>query len=752
MKRYWILLGIILTIMTGCGQEASVTGTSTASSDDMSAVIINESVNYTEETWDTGITPGHRLLTDSFVITEDMLYYVNKGSEELLIQGVCAVSLKDKEQSARQILQYDSGQIEAIAVGQEMTGTSGITILGKDSVGVPYLVEYSGDGQLLWYSSYGEQLTESDQEQIVFRLVKDSEGHYFALSMENIWLFDDIGNYAGKIACPGKSYRDLCVNDEGAVYVTYQDDQSNRCILARVQYQGQKLSEDTRINFDGYMWTGENGTLLMRDNSAVYAYMLQQKQAVKLLELADYDLTGEQIKAVRRTAESEIFLVISEGINSDNPVLITRLYESMEEQRSGNDKQLITLLLPDVVLQMDQAMGAGEFSSLAAEFNRQSDEYTVVLEGIPLEDGTDIYAAVNTRLLARESADLIYLQEYTDVERYMKKGYLEDLIPYIEQSENIHREEYLDAVLRCFTVGNSLYSIPVSFSIDTLGGKISEMGETPGWTTEEFLNWRDQHPDAQAQEGLSKSNILTYCLMGGLDSYLDSESHQCYFDGEAFQTLLERINLLETDGNEHWEDWQQRIYSGECTVLDRYDVYSFLHCSDKEDAYGEKLVYKGYPSEDGSPCYFYSGTGLSILSRSSCKEGAYAFWEYYLLHHFLTPDAYYTDKELMENSMAYASEIQYAYDEQGRKMTRYQSDSLSGTDENAEQWLLYMSEEQCDKQLAMMENVRTDTLENQTIRNMILEEAQYYFQGIKGLDETCGIIQSRVQLYLTETK
>lgn len=210
---------------------------------------------------------------------------------------------------------------------------------------------------------------------------------------------------------------------------------------------------------------------------------------------------------------------------------------------------------------------------------------------------------------------------------------------------------------------NSLYSISVSFSINALGGKISEMGENPGWTTEEFLD-----------------------------------------------------------------------------------------CGDREEAYGEKLVYKGYPSEDGAPCYFYSGTGISILSRSTCKEGAYAFWEYYLLHHYLTADAYYTNKKLLENSMTYASEIQYAYDEQRKKMIRYQADSSPESDEKVLQWFPYMSEEQCDKQLVMMETVRIDTLENQTLRNIILEEAQYYFQGIRELEETCEIIQSRVQLYLAETK
>lgn len=63
-----------------------------------------------------------------------------------------------------------------------------------------------------------------------------------------------------------------------------------------------------------------------------------------------------------------------------------------------------------------------------------------------------------------------------------------------------------------------------------------------------------------------------------------------------------------------------------------------------------------------------------------------------------------------------------------------------------------MSEEQRDKQLAMMEHVQVDTLENQIIRSMIQEEASFYFAGVKSLEDTCHVIQNRVSLYLSETK
>ena len=102
----------------------------------------------------------------------------------------------------------------------------------------------------------------------------------------------------------------------------------------------------------------------------------------------------------------------------------------------------------------------------------------------------------------------------------------------------------------------------------------------------------------------------------------------------------------------------------------------------------------------------------------------------------------------LEKSMEYASD-QYRADRDSGE--GYLSAAKSEGLEEGVDWYPAMTQQQRDKQLALMEYVRPDTVENMSIRNMILEEAQYYFEGDKSLEETCGVIQSRVQLYLDET-
>ena len=102
--------------------------------------------------------------------------------------------------------------------------------------------------------------------------------------------------------------------------------------------------------------------------------------------------------------------------------------------------------------------------------------------------------------------------------------------------------------------------------------------------------------------------------------------------------------------------------------------------------------------------------------------------------------------------MARTADEQWAYTDDGHRIERKLSEipsAAAGGDEELE-WISAMNEEQRDKQLAMLEHVQIDSLENQVIRNLICEEAAGYFAGVKNLEDTCRVIQSRVGVYLAE--
>ena len=58
--------------------------------------------------------------------------------------------------------------------------------------------------------------------------------------------------------------------------------------------------------------------------------------------------------------------------------------------------------------------------------------------------------------------------------------------------------------------------------------------------------------------------------------------------------------------------------------------------------------------------------------------------------------------------------------------------------------------EQAEQLLALIEGAEIVSQTEPKIYNVFLEEAEYYFDGAKGLEETMEVIQSRASLYVNE--
>lgn len=746
MKKVCAYVLCAMLLLTGCGGDAGGHNLYGTGAEFMPVGTDREADSFLAETWDAGITPEYQPLSDSFTLAEDMLYYVDKT--EGMPVSVYGISLAGQGQPPRQITRLEDGCIiETVAQAKGADGENILVLAGKDGEQVPFLGAYSMEGRPLWRKSY------EDRGETALRLAQDESGYLYVLYAQEVLVFDGDGNGQGSISCPGKNYLDLCAAD-GVVYASYHDGHAERPLLTILRQQGNRAEGGLRITGSGRLGAGREERLLFQDGNAIYACDFQTQKAERLLELNAYDLAGEQLRAMGETSSGEIRLISWEMCAYDSPAWITILRAAREGQMAEDGRRVITWLVTGAE--------ASDEEQAAAAFNRQNKDYKVVVEQVSLRGLTSaagntqynldagIYMCVNTRLLARESADLLSFLNYQDMERYLAKGYLEDLTPYITRAGRISREDYLGQVLACYSRGDALYSIPPAFGIDTLIGKASELGAEPGWTVEEFLEWLSRHPDAVTKGGMSRENVLEFCLMGTLEEYLSWESGECDFEGEEFQELMRQIQGLTVDGSAHWDDWERQMEEKK-PVLEQVRISGFSSCNAWENMYGEPLVYKGYPSRDGAPCHYYAGGGLGILSRSTCKEGAYAFWEYYLLYHSGGGEAYYTRKEDYADSMARIADEQYAFTEDGKMRYRKLSETPpEAVEEEGLTWISHMTEEQRDKQLVMLEHVRADTLDHQAVRSIIREEASGCFAGVKGLEDTCRVIQSRVHLYLAE--
>ncbi len=719
-KLYKLLQGILLLsviLLSGCG-KTSEKPQEMLTEMSLQVCIDSTGKTYYAEYKDSQITPDYLPGALSFYIGDEYLYF--KDNTDIMQQGIGRMTWQKDD--IPQILPLDlaGSRIDAFAVYTENEETE-VFIVGEDVAG-SYVASYSLEGKEIWKSSFDEQISEFMRTAPIFQMVVGEEGIY-AISAERIFLFDRNGVYQGDVECLGKSFVDICCCGNEGVYVTYYGTEGTQIFLSQVQFQTQKLTNDRIIMGNGMLYPGKEKTFLICDGTTVYSCEPSTERIVKLFSMSDYNITNSDLQTMCESDSGEIVAISWELLNRNSSVDIQILKEGQAGSQTEDGKRVVKLLCYDMLKDL--------LTEDVVEFNKQSKEYRVELIGMSAGGNTldEMYSGVNTYLAAQESADILYMLDYCNLLRYQSKGYLEDLTPYLKKTQIYAPENLLEEPLECFTINEKIYGISHAFNIDTLVGKASQLGSEPGWTVEEFLGWLEENSKEKAVYGLSKVNVLECCLKGNMDAYVDWEQGKVTFDEASFRNMLLRISRLNTGSGDYYD-----LYYGEDATQVVLELSQQAGFNDNDERrYHEEAVYIGYPSETGEPRHYFYMNTYSILSRGECKDGAFAFLEY-IMKKYDFENSYYLQKDAYEAAAEWSLNATY-YD-------------FISEDEYIE--VPVVTEELLQKHKDLLQYAVADSLHNQKIRNIVIEEALIFFEGGKTLEETCAVIQSRAQLYVDE--
>ncbi len=368
-----------------------------------------------------------------------------------------------------------------------------------------------------------------------------------------------------------------------------------------------------------------------------------------------------------------------------------------------------------------------------SEFNRQSDRYHVTLR---LYTVNEVETRLNASLVSSRPPDLLDLTKL-DLLTYTDKQVLEDLNPYLEESDKVHEEDYLESVIGEFTIDGMLVSIPTQFSIELYSGRASQVWETPGYTMEDLMELTEEYPDCRVIDNRTLQSLLRLAYDYILERYVDWESGECRFESGEFRELMEWMGRncrgVYSWERENYEDslWEYGWPLSEQLLLED-DWFSSFETWIVPETYG--LVPVGYPSADGEVSYHMEPMDLiGIVSRSSHKEGAWEFLEYFLTNAevYDFPSRLDQLEQLEEEYVAKGTWFVYVYGEWQEIET---------------------TQEQVDGVLEMMEHMHysVEGGARSGIIDIILEEMGSYLSGDKTLDEVLPLIQNRAQILVNE--
>ena len=706
---------------------------------------------------------------NSLTLQGDKLYYINYQWDEN--SGDSKIKLGSYNLS--------DGTKEDLPV--EIDGNNGgINSMQVDAEGNIYTAEYQwnateGDDAysqqkvvLCKYDSTGAQIMENDISDVmqqdennsyINNMCIDGQGRFYISSNDLIRLFDADGQFQGAVQTDSQWIQGMGEARDGKVYFAYYDN-SGDIKLSGIDFEGKKIGQ-TYDNFvssngNGSLNPGVDGDLLISTDTILYEYSLSDQSTTEVLTWLDSDINGSYVNYAGATSDGRILAVINDWSNGETDVVILTKTKASEVTQ----KKQLTI----GTLYTSQSLQAA-----AVAFNKQSNEYHVTIKTY-IDDNnwtetswSDGITAMNNDITSGSSCPDILDLSNIDVKELASKGVFEDMMPYLEKSSVLSKDDFFENIISSYTFDGKLVGIPKSFSLSTIVGKTSELGDREGWTIEDIMAYASEHPQAALFEGMTKSGMLYSLLAYDLDSYIDWETGNCNFNSEEFQRVLEFVNTFPEE-----YDWQNddrstpaKIQAGD-VLLNMTGIYQLESVQENEAIFGEPVTYIGYPTADGSSGTYIQASELyAIASKSSNKDGAWAFIENYLnqpvsdMYSYGLP----ASKSALDDLVEKATNITYMTDENGEQILDENGNPIP---ENGTSSISYgdweytyhvPTTEEVDTLKTLIGKAKpAGTSGNDEITNIITEEAEGFFKGQKSAADVADVIQSRVQIYVNENR
>lgn len=624
-----------------------------------------------------------------------------------------------------------------------------------------WLYQFDTDGNQLKKQDITEALkVEGSDYAYVQQAVMDGEGKLYAvLSGEQkcfIIVLDAEGKAIAQIDPNTDWINSIGVVGENTVLVTRYSNTGAGMECMEVDVAGKTLGKahsgmPSSYNSNSLNPTPDGG-LLVNDGSKLWQYDLETESAKEILTWTDCNINGSYIQMIQAMEDGRI-AVLSENWNNNTKEIA---YLTKTDAAEVKQKQTITV----ATLWSNQ-----DLQEAVVNFNKQSDTYQVRIETYYDENSEwtenkyqDSITALNNAITSSNCPDIIDLS-YGNVNSYVSKGLLVDLAPYLESSSTVKREDLVESVLQAYTYGDTLICIPDSFSISTIMGRTSQLGDRTSWTIKDIMEFAKQYPESKLFYYSSKSQILSTCLQFSSDAFIDYSTGKCNFDSQEFIDILEFANMFETEWTyDEGESFPKKIASGK-VLLNDVSFYQMTELQMYYLMFNEPVTFIGYPTVDGSSGNRIQGQNCyAITTKCSNPDGAWAFIET-MLQYEPQPEwgggNFSIRKDMLEECFAEAMKENVATDENGDPILdengepqAYPKTTWGYDDWEAE--IYAATPEQVQAVRDLIDSAVAATNNDQTILQMIVEEAEGYFEGQKSAQEVASIIQSRVQIYVSE--
>ena len=562
----------------------------------------------------------------------------------------------------------------------------------------------------------GNELASIDSEGVSFLLpLSDGGAAIFADALTVVYAD---GQTRFSIQPDNGWWDDAAVLDDGSVAVVFRDFMSNTIYLKRLDLDAGALVTVSEMTVKNVRLAGGSWDALWLFGGNVSVWEPDSDTLTQKLNFSSEGLNFSDIRDVELMSGDR--LLISEqkitAVSEEIALYILTAGDSMRVQ--SGDATVLRLAGVSIPYPLTEAILA---------FNRTNGEYTIEIEDYFNYSTADNYNAGKERLLYEigtgDLPDIIYFGNDLSVEDMASKGYLVDIGALLDADSSIDRSELMENVLDAAEIGGTLYSLPMSYYVETAMGRKDIVGANP-CTVDNVRTWIEQNPTIEAYSEMTRDLFLRRLVWTNADTLIDSGTGTCRFDSAEFIGMLELANKLPAIT-------QERVSAAAHDSLFIPEYATTLGSLAGGD-YGAAVSYEitGYPGTIGGLTLISPDPELGIASNAANIDGCWTFLRYLL------------SKEAQEAIAAFDGIpiLCDVFDAQLETLRELCSEGL---------FTEAMVEAAAETASGGGVCIRSSSMLTQ-LSGIAVEEAESYFSGDKSAEETAAMIQSRASLYMSE--
>lgn len=410
-----------------------------------------------------------------------------------------------------------------------------------------------------------------------------------------------------------------------------------------------------------------------------------------------------------------------------------------------------------VALSLACTYADSDLSKAVVNFNKTNKKYRVVLQEYPYDDEGN--NTLNMEVAAGNIPDMLCISGDMPVESYAAKGMFVDLDPFFSEDEELAARDYLNNVLDASRIDGKMYFICPAFNVMGLIGKKKDFGDTVGVTTgqiEKMIKERGLSYET-ALGPITREGMLAWVLFCAMDEYVDWDKGTCSFGDESFINLLKFCRKFPKKINYENIDWAQlegAMREGKQLIRDGY-MYCFDNYMQERYGYvGDEFSLLGYPGNGENGPVIMNELAVAITRNSDHPEGCWEFLRgFYLDEYQQNIDSAFPVSidalEILADRAMNPKTFTYI-DENGKEVSEPETSSVMMNGKTVK--IPVPTREDIDHVMGILRSLKMKTSVDSKITEIINEETSAFFAGQKNAEETADIIQSRVKVYINETK